>query len=78
VNDVTRLIILVVCDRLSLPFQNMAGSASVVACAPIVVHVLPELDYLLDGIHIIPSVIRAISNATRASLVRSAEKHTGN
>lgn len=76
-NDVTRLIILVVCDRLSLPFQNTAGSASVVAYAPIVVHALLELGYPPDGILIIPSVIHAISSATRVSLVRFAGRHIG-
>lgn len=77
-NDVTRLIILVVCDRLSLLFQNTVGSVNVVACAPIVVHVLLELGYLPDGILIIPSVIHAISSATRASLAHSVERHIGN
>jgi len=77
VNAVTKLIILVVCDLLSLPFQNTAGSASVAVCAPIVVHVLLELGYPLDGILIILSVIHAISSATKAFLVHSAGRHTG-
>jgi len=77
VNAVTKFIILVVCDLLSLPFQNTAGSANVAVCAPIVVHVLLELDYLLDGILIILSVIHAISSATRAFLAHFAGRHTG-
>ena len=77
-NDVTRLIIPVVCDRLSLLFQNMVGSANVVACALIVVHALLELGYLPDGILIIPSVIHAISSVIRVSLVHFVERHIGN
>lgn len=77
-NDATKLIIPVACDPSSLPFQNMVGSANVVACAPIAVLVLPELDSLPDGILITLSVIRVTSSVIKDFLAHSAERHTGN
>lgn len=77
-NNATKPIIPTVCGRSSLPFRSMAGNASCAVYVPIAGRVLLELDYLLDGTLIILCAIHAINSVTKVSLVRFAERRTGN